>query len=346
MRLSLEELTADIDDDFKEVVASLNQIFSYAAGLKKGRATHTYGVAARGEARCIVSPGFPENDFFKFGQCHPMILRHSSPGGERDDRTRDGCAAAVKLFEPGSDDTSGEGSLDILMNAGRQLFVRNIRDFLTMVQAPLEQRTELCKQGLIMGQELTEAYRIRGSFVDYRYHTWSCFEFTDASGKMQYIRFRLIPGHRGAEGGLPPADFYCEGQLTKPPVDGDPRAEDFLRQDFIYRVNHSDIRYILQAQLHEPEKPAVENSEVLNPAIAWDENFYPWFDLFEISVQEIMVNNEEVSDLTMDPNRSPQCIKIPLATSPDHYASLGQARAIVYPVARSKRRESEAPQTN
>jgi hypothetical protein len=34
--------------------------------------------------------------------------------------------------------------------------------------------------------------------------------------------------------------------------------------------------------------------------------------------------------LEMNPNRSPQCIKIPLATSPDHYASLGHARAIIY----------------
>ena len=65
-----------------------------------------------------------------------------------------------------------------------------------------------------------------------------------------------------------------------------------------------------------------------------------------ISMQEIIVKNEEVSDLTMDPNRSPECIRIPLATSPDHYASLGQARAIVYPVARSKRRDSKPPQEN
>jgi catalase len=346
MRLSLEELTAGIDDDFKEVIASLSQIFSYGAQMKKGRATHTFGVAARGTARCIISPNFPENDFFKFGQEHKMVLRHSSPGGELDDRTRDGCAASVKIFDVDSADTSSDGSLDVLMNAGRQLFVRSIRDFLTMVQAPLEKRTELCQQGLIMDKELTEAYRIRGSFADFRYHSWTCFEFFDANGKMNYIRFRLVPGDRGPERGLPPKDFDCEGQLTKPPVEGDPRAEDFLRQDFVYRVNHSDISYILQAQLHEPENPTVENSEVLNPALAWDETFYPWLDLYEINVEEIIVNNDEVSSLTMDPNRSPECIKIPLATSPDHFASLCQARAIVYPAARSKRKEAEHPQNN
>ena len=122
MRLSQSELTANIDDDFKEVLATLSKIFGYGATVKRGRATHTYGVAARGEARCIIPPEFPSNDFFKFGERYPIILRHSSPGGEEDDRTRDGCATSLKFFPANSDDTSGEGELDILMNAGRQLF--------------------------------------------------------------------------------------------------------------------------------------------------------------------------------------------------------------------------------
>lgn len=346
MRLSQEELTANIDDDFKEVVDKLVATFSYGAKLKKGRATHTYGVAAKGRARCIISPDFPKNDFFKFGDEFPIVLRHSSPGGEKDDRTRDGCATSLKFFPAGASDYSGDGELDILMNAGRQLFVRSIRDFSTMVHSSLEQRTELCKQDVIMDKELTEAYRIRGSFADYRYHTWSCFEFFDAAGNMSYIRFRVIAGDRGPERGLPKPSFECEGQLTKPPEDTDSRAEDFLRQDFIYRVNNSDVKYILQAQLHAPESPAVENSEVLNPAVAWDETFYPWMDLCEISADSIIGDNDEVSGLTMDPNRSPQCIKIPLATSPDHFASLGHARAIVYPAARAMRRQAPAPQEN
>ena len=96
----------------------------------------------------------------------------------------------------------------------------------------------------------------------------------------------------------------------------------------------------------EPENPAVENSEVLNPAAAWDEEFYPWLDLCEITVDRVIEDNATVSALTMDPNRSPQCIKIPLATSPDHYASLGHARAIVYPAAREIRRKVAEPQEN
>ena len=53
-----------------------------------------------------------------------------------------------------------------------------------------------------------------------------------------------------------------------------------------------------------------------------------------------------MSKLEMNPNRSPQCIKIPLATSPDHYASLGHARAIIYPGARAVRATVPPPQVN
>ena len=48
MRLSLEELTANIDDDFKAVVEKLQKTFNFmAANLQHGRATHTYGAVAK-----------------------------------------------------------------------------------------------------------------------------------------------------------------------------------------------------------------------------------------------------------------------------------------------------------
>ncbi|MFT5396617.1 MAG: hypothetical protein ACI85N_001821 [Gammaproteobacteria bacterium] len=86
--------------------------------------------------------------------------------------------------------------------------------------------------------------------------------------------------------------------------------------------------------------------KVLNPAQARDETFCPWLDLHEVNVEEIMLNNDEVGELTMDPNHGPECIKIPLVTSPDLYSSLCEARLIVYPVAWSKRKGAEHRQNN
>lgn len=345
LRLTEHELTRNINEDFKAVLDRLQRTFGYLSSTKRGRGTHTWGVAGKGTATFIVSPAFPTNDFFVDGRVVPVILRHSSPGAREDDRARDGVAASVKFFDEGSDYT-GPGALDILMNAGRQLFVRNIRDFSTFVHASPEERKDLVKQGIMMEPELIEAYRIRGSFLDSRFHSWQCFEFIDAGGLLSYIRFRLVPADRGPERGLPAKEFVAEGAPSMDPVPDDPRAPDFLRQEWIYQVKYSEVGYVLQAQLHPAPSSPEGNPEVLNPARPWDETKYPWMDLCEIKITEPILDNETVSALDMNPNRSPQCIRIPLATSPDEYASLGHARAIVYPGARSVRAASEKPQNN
>jgi hypothetical protein len=84
--------------------------------------------------------------------------------------------------------------------------------------------------------------------------------------------------------------------------------------------------------------------QLFGPSQPWDEHFHPWCDLFDI--REIVDDEEAVSRLEMNPNRSPQCIRIPLATSPDHFASLGHAPAIIYPAARAVRVSVPPPQNN
>jgi catalase len=346
MRLSNEELTTNIDDDFKAVVAKLQNTFNYmAASIQHGRATHTYGVVAKGEARCIVPSEFPANETFVLGKVFPIVLRHSSPGGRADDRARDGVAASIKFFEPGSS-TDGDGFYDILMNAGRQLFVRSIRDFSTFVHTPDDERIKLVQQGIMLEPQLIEAYRIRGSFTDFRYYTWVCFEFIDSKGTSKYVRFRLINHDRGEDRGLPKTGFRANGRPSMEPVPDDTRAPDFLRKDFLYRVKYSDVRYILQAQFRDVPNPPVVNHELFDPSQAWNEYWYPWMDMFDIRITESVEDYAAAVELEMNPNRSPQCIKIPLATSPDHYASLGHARAIIYPGARAVRATVPPPQNN
>ncbi|NUB10516.1 hypothetical protein FW320_30725 [Azospirillum sp. Vi22] len=232
------------------------------------------------------------------------------------------------------------------MNAGRQLFVRSIRDFSTFVHASPDERRILEQRDLIRRHQLREAYRIRGSFTECRYHTWMCFVFTDAVGTLRYVRFRLINHDCGPERGLPNAAFRAEGQPSMDALPDDQRAADFLRQDFIYRVKHSDVRYLLQIQMRDAPTPPDINHELFDPSQPWNEVWFPWIDLFQIRLTESVEDNETLSRMDMNPNRSPQCISIPLATSPDHYASLGHARAIVYPGARRVRAGTPNPQNN
>ncbi|WP_407530467.1 hypothetical protein [Methylobacterium oryzisoli] len=345
LRLSQRELTAGIDQDFHAVLAQLQQTFNYMASTtQRGRATHTYGTVAWGEARCIVPSDFPANETFVLGRVYPIVLRHSSPGGRADDRARDGVAASLKFFEPGSED--GPGFFDILMNAGRQLFVRSIRDFSTFVHTPDDERIKLVESGIMLEPQLIEAYRIRGSFSDFRYYTWVCFEFIDQLDVSRYVRFRLINHDRGGDRGLPRPDFRANGRPSMPPVAGDDRDPEFLRKDFVYKVRQSEVRYILQAQFRDTPAAPVGNHELFDPSQPWNEHWFPWLDMFDIRLTDIVEDETFISRLEMNPNRSPACIRIPVATSPDHYASLGQARAIVYPGARAARGAVQPPQNN
>ena len=68
--------------------------------------------------------------------------------------------------------------------------------------------------------------------------------------------------------------------------------------------------------------------------------------MFDIQLDATIEDGETIARLDMNPNRSPYCIRIPLASSPDEYASLGHARAIVYPGARAVRVDLPPPEKN
>src|SRR5216684_4381579 len=106
MSRTYETLTSSLDEDFQQVIGRLQEIFVRVATKTQGRATHTYGVAARGEARIIVPIGFPQTDFLKAGNTYPVILRHSSPGAQKDNRARDGAATSIKFYQDTADATT------------------------------------------------------------------------------------------------------------------------------------------------------------------------------------------------------------------------------------------------
>lgn len=342
-----KELTDGLDSDFQKVAESLRGIFINAATKFHGRATHTYGAGARGVARMCVPIGFPKNDFFKAGKTFPIILRHSSPGGQEDDRTRDGSAASIKFYENAADPKQ-LGFHDIMMNTGRALFVRTARAFFTMVTTPNPDRIEkLLKPGILIDPILAEGYRNGGSFTDFYYHSQICYEFTDASGTMRYLRYRLINGDRGPERGIYPPDWKPNGITWYPKLDDDARAHDFKRQDFLHRVTHGGLNYLLQGQL----RPG-NDSEAVNCSGIWDSQRYPWVDLAELRLDSVLTL-DDLDALELDANRTHPCIALPLATSglwsglqADNHASLGHARALVYWAARKARADAQKPHVN
>jgi len=347
MSRTFEALTAGLDNDFQQVIQHLQGIFVHAATKTQGRATHTYGVAARGTAKIVVPIGFPENDFLKAGKTFPVILRHSSPGAQRDNRARDGAAASIKFYEDKAD-SAADGFHDITMNTGRALFVPTARAFLTMVTTPNPERVEkLLKTGILNDTILSEGYRSSGSFTEFYYHSQICYELTDNAGTMFYLRYRLVNGDRGPERGNYPTSWQPLGVTVYPPLEGDPRSDTYLKNDFLSRFQHSGVRYLLQGQVRPSGEP-----DAVNCTAVWDPIRFPWTDLAEIHLNEALTD-ADLDALSLDANRTHPSIALPLATSglwpgpqADNYASLGHARALVYSLARKARADAPQPHVN
>jgi hypothetical protein len=344
MSRTQEELVSGIDDDFQGVIQQLQAIFVRGATKTQGRATHTYGVGARGVARIVTPLGFPENEFLKAGRSYPVILRHSSPGAQKDNRARDGAATSLKFYADEADPAS-PGFHDVTMNTGRTLFVRTARAFLAMVTTPNPERVEkLLKPGILHDEILSEGYRNAGSFTDFYYHSQICYELTDTSGRMSYLRYRLLNADRGPERGRYPPSWQPLGVTVYPPLDDDPRSDTYLKHDFLRRLQHGGLHYLLQGQLRSGDDP-----EAVNCTSVWDEIRHPWTDLVEISLREALTE-ADLDALGFDANRTHASIALPLATSgrwagpqADNHASLGHSRALVYSLARKARAEAPQP---
>lgn len=347
MAQTLTALNSDLDEDFQTVIKQLQEIFQRVATKVHGRATHTYGVGARGEARIVVPDGFPQNDFLQAGKAYPVILRHSQPGGQSDNRTRDGGAASLKFCE-GTADASARGLHDIMMNTGRTLFVRSARAFLSMVTTPNPERVEkLLVPGILDDRILSEGYRNGGSFTDFYYHSQICYELRAQSGETSYLRYRLLNGDRGPERGNYPDSWAPKGITFYPLLENDPRSATYLKDDFLSRFQHNGVRYLLQGQLR-----SGSDQEAVNCTRVWDPATYPWMDLAEISLTEALTV-EELDALTLDANWTAPGIELPLATTglwtgnqADNHASLGHARALVYSLARQARAAAPQPHAN
>jgi len=344
MSHTLEELTHGLDDDFQKLVTQLQGIFGHAATMKQGRATHTFGVHARGVAKIIVPLGFPENDFLSPGKTYSVIVRHSAPGGAKDNRAQDAASGSLKFFDGPADPTQ-EGIHDIVMNTGRTLFVATARAFQALVLTPNPERGEkLVKTGIVKEDILSEAFRSGGSFTDFYYHSQICYNLADKSGTLSYLRYRLINADRGAERGHFPDSWNPNGVTIFPALPGDPRSDSYLNTEFQSRFQYGGVRYLLQGQL----RPG-DQHDAVDCSTRWDTDRYPWMDLAELHFTEALAG-ADLDGLSFNVNRTPSGIALPLATTgiwpgpqADNFASLGHLRTLVYPVARKARADAPKP---
>jgi arachidonate 5-lipoxygenase len=264
-----------------------------ACGLRRRRMTHNNGIIGRGRLRVVENPQFPAHDLFPSGKEYPCRVRHATVPYV-DDGVRAVRSGSVKFA-----DSRWKTPLDLLMNSGRITFFWTAYHFLQSAWMRREKGgfafLEYFKLHEGAGRAAREGFRrYPPSFNAMYYNTQTPLAFHARDGKPRYVKFRLIPGDRGPDTGIPdPATMVTPEQLSDFRSDpADARGRNYLKDEYKARVAAGPVRYVLQMQLHDvcpDDKP-----EILNSNRFWDEATHPWLDVAHIEVTEVLSYREAV----------------------------------------------------
>ncbi|MCB9232710.1 MAG: hypothetical protein H6581_13650 [Bacteroidia bacterium] len=256
-------------------------------GKRGRRMSHHNGIVARGKARVVDHPEFPENDFFIPGREFNIRLRHAG-ASYADDAMLVIRGAALKFS-----DNNYKSPLDIEMNTGKFALFWSLSNFLTFVTNRNEKDGEeyesyykVVPEGLPGSRE---SLRRPNTYTQLYYYTKTCFHFNPKNGKKYYVKFRLTPGNKGTEDGIPTEEELEKLWIARI-LPGETRSRNYLKDDFKARIAEGPIRYWLQMQLHEAS-PA-DTQEIFNPAVYWTEDVHPWMDVCEVTVDSYLPYEE------------------------------------------------------
>jgi arachidonate 5-lipoxygenase len=296
----------------------------------RGRPTHRIGVSAKGRLCVVEQPAFPAHEFFEPGREFDCQVRHASVAYVDDDAAKDIRGAAIKFSLERQD-----ASLDIAMNTGEQTFL-SAAHFWKFALAqergkkPGEPVSSSGMKGFALADDLwfylfaSALRRAPSSFTKLYYHSQLVNHFRGLDGKERYVKYRLVPGDRGAEDGIPTGDDAKTPWLQQRLPD-ETRAPDYMRKEFLERVAKKGVVYHLQLRLHGPGDP----DEIFTQAKPWDEATSPWLDLATITLSE--PNPPEWTEkLRFSIARQPASLGLVESRNIHHPNSVNYLRAHVY----------------
>ena len=309
-------------------------LISLKSLFTRQRMSHQNGIVATGHLQIVDDLEMPANDFFKPGLKFNCRLRHATVRFLDDAAL---CPRSASLKFADSDDKS---PLDLLMNCGSATPFYSLSTFWQFMRSSISGGREKSAKFL---QDNPRCYmnfrralrRDPETFAQLYYYTQTIFEFCALDGRRRYIRFRLIPGNRGAETGIPTvADLETVWfQEAKP---GETRSRNYLKEEYRERVAAQEVTYHLQAQVH--EWTSTDRQEViLNSVYEWSEQSHPWKDLATVHINGILQSDDRPNPPEYSVQRGdhvlyslanrPDCIKLLKATSIRDPASLDYLRA-------------------
>ncbi|KAI3791349.1 hypothetical protein L2E82_05115 [Cichorium intybus] len=339
----LDDRIEEMDKKYKKVLGNLAANFAGATLKVKSRYFHRIGASGKGTLKLYKNiPGFPAHKIFSPGMSYSVVLRHSNCLSSDDDARLDPRGAAIRILS----NTEKSPLLDLTLKTGKAFHARTIGDFATWLVCGVRAREEHVKHAPHVRDAMWDSLRNADSYADLHYYSNICRLFRFKDGKEMYVKFKLRPFDKNINedsGKVNPTGILPPETGAIPRDKNDTRPLLFLEDDFIRRVKSKKIRYVLQFQLCEVPNDENGCEVALDCTKPWDEKKYPYMEIGEITIDEVL-SKEESEKLEFNPFLRCDEVDVIRATSCSQSASMDHGRSVVYSICQHLRNNKPLPE--
>lgn len=343
---ALDERIEEMDMEYKKLVSNLSANLAATTLKVKARYFHRIGVSGKGHMKIYDKiKGFPLHKIFHPGKSYPVIIRHSNSLSADDDARIDARGAAFRILSDGP--ASHRPLYDLTLKTGNAFYARTIAHFANWLICGLSAREEFVKRVPHVREAVWNSLRNADSYAKLHYYSNFCrlIRFTDQ--QEMYTKFRLRPYDNSISedlGKVEPIGILPPETGAIPRDENDKRPLLFLADDFRQRVHSpGGVRYVFQIQLRPVPDDEATREIVLDCTKPWDENEFPYIDVGEININQILPE-EETEKLDFNPYRRSPELDVIRATSSSQSASIDHGRLLVYEISQYIRNKEPLPE--
>ncbi|KAK6937080.1 Phosphopantetheine binding ACP domain [Dillenia turbinata] len=343
---ALDDRIEEMDEKYKKVLGNLAANLAATTLKVKARYFHRIGAAGKGNLRLFEEiAGLPDHKIFSPGKKFRVVMRHSNCLSSDDDARLDPRGTAIRIF---SDETADNSPLlDLTLKTGNAFHAGNIADFATWLVCGAAAREEFVKHAPHVREAMWSSLRRADSYTELHYYSNICRLFRFEDRQEMYVKFKLRPFDETISedsGRVEPTAILPPETGAIPRDENDTRPLLFLDKDFQQRVNSpGGVRYILQLQIRPIPQDEASREIVLDCTKPWDATEFPYIDVGEVTIDEILTR-EESETLEFNPFIRCHEVDVIRATSCSQSASMDHGRSIIYEICQHLRNRKPLPE--